>query len=279
MSCSFLISIIIPCYNQSTFLKETINSLQNQTYSNWEAIIVNDGSTDDCTQILEELCKEDTRITVIHQKNGGLSSARNRGLENINGEFIQFLDADDKLTPNKFQDAIDIFKKSNPDIVISNFLRFKSRSGKIKKAFCDLRKIEYTFENILTKWDVKFSIPIHCAIFSKKAIGKTSFNTTLKAKEDWKFWIDIYEKKPKTIFINHNSALYRIHKKSMTKNPNFMLKNKEIANMIIYNSLKNDKDKVLFFNRINKELNKANLIILKLKYNAGLKKWYYKLFR
>lgn len=275
---SKLISVIIPCYNQAPFLKETCLSIINQSYSNWEAIIINDGSTDNSKKIAQEICITDDRFKLITQKNSGLSAARNTGLKNATGEYIQFLDGDDKITPEKFSDAIDQFNNINVDIVISNFLRFKSKNGKIKKAFCDLSKVEYTFENILYQWSINFSIPIHCAILKRTIVNNTKFNTILKAKEDWKFWLDIYSKTPKTVFINKNAALYRIHQKSMTQNHSFMQENKVKANELIYQELQNNEHKTLFFKRINNELNNSNILVLKLKYQTGLKKFFYKYF-
>jgi glycosyltransferase involved in cell wall biosynthesis len=90
-----LISIIIPCYNQAQYLDETLQSVLEQTYSNWECIIVNDGSPDE-TEIITKWAAKILGLN-IYKKNGGLRSARNAGLEIATGDFIQFLDADDYL--------------------------------------------------------------------------------------------------------------------------------------------------------------------------------------
>ena len=92
-----LFSIIIPCYNQAHFLPDCLESLVNPSFSNWEAIVVNDGSTDNTNEVAKSYCLKDNRIRIIQKENGGLSSARNKGIENANGSRLIFLDSDDFL--------------------------------------------------------------------------------------------------------------------------------------------------------------------------------------
>ena len=89
---SYLISVIIPCYNQAHFLDETLNSILTQSYDNWECIIINDGSLDATEKIGLDWSNKDSRFKYVKKENGGLSSARNKGLELAKGDFIQFLD-------------------------------------------------------------------------------------------------------------------------------------------------------------------------------------------
>lgn len=89
------ISIIIPVYKVEKYLSRCLESLMRQIYQNFEVILVDDGSPDQCPQICDEWCKKDTRIHVIHQKNKGVSSARNRGLQIASGIYIGFIDPDD----------------------------------------------------------------------------------------------------------------------------------------------------------------------------------------
>ena len=90
-----LISVIVPIYKVQDYLKECIESIINQTYSDIEVILVDDGSPDRCPQMCDEWAKRDSRIRVVHKKNGGLSSARNAGLDVAKGEYISFVDSDD----------------------------------------------------------------------------------------------------------------------------------------------------------------------------------------
>ena len=90
-----MISIIVPVYNVEFYLKECLESIQKQTYTNFEVILVNDGSTDNSKEICEEYCRKDTRFYLMNQENQGQSIARNRGVAESTGEFIVFIDSDD----------------------------------------------------------------------------------------------------------------------------------------------------------------------------------------
>lgn len=117
------ISIIVPVYKVEKYIHRCIDSVFSQTYSNWELIIVDDGSPDNCPAICDDYAKRDERIKVIHKKNGGLSSARNVGLEHMSGDYVTFLDSDDFLHPDTFYDVLLLAKNKNADIVQFSFLR------------------------------------------------------------------------------------------------------------------------------------------------------------
>ena len=93
-----LITIVIPVYKVEKYLEKSINSVINQTYQNLEIILVDDGSPDNCPQICEKYAKKDNRIKVIHKENGGLSDARNAGIDIAKGKYITFIDSDDYVT-------------------------------------------------------------------------------------------------------------------------------------------------------------------------------------
>ncbi len=108
-----LISVIIPAYNAAPFIEETIQSLYNQTHTNWEAIIVNDGSTDTTATICDSFT--DKRVSTIHQSNTGVAVARNNGLALAKGDYIVFFDADDLMAPDFLQARIQVLEE-NPDL-------------------------------------------------------------------------------------------------------------------------------------------------------------------
>lgn len=112
-----LISVIIPVYNVAPYLREAVDSAVNQTYRNLEIIMVDDGSTDGSGDICDEYASRDPRITVIHQKNCGVSSARNAGLDRATGEYIAFLDSDDAYDLSFIRTMIDVAFRENSDIV------------------------------------------------------------------------------------------------------------------------------------------------------------------
>ncbi len=114
------ISVIVPIYNIEKYIYRCINSILNQTYENLEIILVNDGSTDMCPKICDEYQKRDSRICVIHKENGGLSSARNAGLDVAHGEYIAFIDGDDYIDPHMLENLYFELIKSQADFSVCN---------------------------------------------------------------------------------------------------------------------------------------------------------------
>ena len=112
-----LISVIVPIYNSEKYLNKCIDSIIDQTYKNLEIILVDDGSPDNCPTICDDYSKKDSRIIVIHKQNGGVSSARNAGLERATGEFISFVDSDDYIKNDMYENMIAYQNKYNADIV------------------------------------------------------------------------------------------------------------------------------------------------------------------
>ena len=98
-----MISVIVPVYNVEKYLDNCVESIVNQTYKDLEIILVDDGSPDNCPAMCDEWAKKDSRIRVIHKENGGVSSARNIGLDNVTGEYIGFVDSDDYLESNMYE--------------------------------------------------------------------------------------------------------------------------------------------------------------------------------
>lgn len=113
---SYLVSIIVPIYNVEKYLDQCIKSLCSQTYKNLEIILVDDGSKDKCPTICDTWATKDNRIKVIHKQNGGLSDARNYGIENANGEYICFIDSDDFISPDYIQILLNNLLKENAQI-------------------------------------------------------------------------------------------------------------------------------------------------------------------
>lgn len=116
------ISIIVPVYNVEGYLRKCVNSILNQTIKNIEIILVNDGSKDNSGDICDEYKKKDNRVVVIHKENGGLSSARNAGLEIATGELIGFIDSDDWIEPDYFQILYEGLIKNNADISVMKLI-------------------------------------------------------------------------------------------------------------------------------------------------------------
>ena len=119
------ISIIVPIYNVEKQLSTCIESILNQTFMNFELILVDDGSPDKCGEICDEYEKKDKRIKVIHKKNGGLSDARNAGLNIATGKYIGFVDSDDIIHPQMYEKLYNCINKYNSDIIQCKFKKFK----------------------------------------------------------------------------------------------------------------------------------------------------------
>ena len=116
-----LVSIIVPVYNGEKYIEKCITNLLGQTYENIEIVMINDGSKDNTEVMLEECSKKDERIKVIHQKNQGLSGARNTGIDNATGKYVVFVDVDDEIAPALVEDNVALAEKNNADIVLYSF--------------------------------------------------------------------------------------------------------------------------------------------------------------
>lgn len=130
--CQPLISVIVPVYNVEKYLKKCVDSILAQTYANLEIILVDDGSPDNCPAICDEYSKKDSRIVVIHKENGGLSDARNAGLEIARGEYIGFVDSDDYIAPEMYEVLLFTAQKNDADIALCNYIRVNEDYEKIE---------------------------------------------------------------------------------------------------------------------------------------------------
>lgn len=243
------ITVIIPCYNQAHFLSEAVESIMAQTYENWEILIINDGSTDSTESVALEYCEKDSRINYIVKENGGLSSARNKGLDQATGDYIQFLDADDLLSPGKFEDSMKFAAVA--DIVMSNFQFFTTEPGEPANPTFQLSGNIFNFSSILSGWDTDFIFPPHSGIFKSSLFANVRFNETLKAREDWLMWLQIFLLKPETIFLDKPYALYRMTDNSMSKNKWLMDENQVSVFQLLYKIVPVNYHEIFFEKVIN----------------------------
>lgn len=149
-----LISIIIPVYKVEIYLEKCIQSVINQTYENLQIILVDDGSPDNCGKICDEYAQKDHRIEVIHKSNGGLSDARNKGLEIAKGEYIGFVDSDDYIEADMYEVLYNLLKQYNADVSICNFYTVSQGKITIKNAdngINEYNRIEILKEILLDK--------------------------------------------------------------------------------------------------------------------------------
>lgn len=201
-----LVSIIVPCYNQAQYLDEALQSVMDQTHQNWECLIVNDGSPDNTDDVVKKWVEKDERFNYFYKANGGLSSARNYGIENAKGEFILPLDADDKIAANYVTLAAQSFYED----------------ALLKVVYCKAEK----FGNEAGIWDLPpFSLEalakgnmIFCsAMFKKtdwKRFGGYDVNMVF-GFEDWEFWIALLKNGGNVKCLNIIGFYYRIKSNSM----------------------------------------------------------------
>jgi len=220
-------SIIIPCFNQGQFLDDSIFSLISQSYTNWEAIIVNDGSTDKTVEIADKWIKKDSRIKLVSQSNNGLSSARNSGIEFSSGEYIALLDADDKYEKDHLLSLLPFFQQGC-DVVFTGYSYFSStkainHSVRLNKSI--------NFDQILHG-----NIVPPVAVAFKRSIIQISggFDESLNSAEDWDLWIRFYKIGASLSISEDPTVHYRISDNSMSRQFLTMYKSLKHVSMQAY---------------------------------------------
>ena len=135
MNENIMVSVVIPVYKTEKYLKSAVDSILNQSYKNIEIILVNDGSPDNCPVLCDEFAENNDNVKVVHKTNGGLSSARNAGIEKATGKYILFLDSDDTLDKDAIADMVDIAETENSDAVLPNlYYKVYENDGRKEKA-------------------------------------------------------------------------------------------------------------------------------------------------
>lgn len=222
------ISIIIPCYNQAIYLPDALESVLAQTHTHWECIIINDGSTDNTEEVANDWLARDSRIRYIRKENGGLSSARNAGLDAAKGAFIQFLDADDAIHPEKFTLQLAALKNTKEKALsISSYMSSvaddltKPHPARFKNP--EFRTTDY-LHDLIRDWWMRLSIPVHCFLFKSVFFIEENirFNENLPNHEDWECWMNIFRLDPEVKFVDNKLAIYRIRDDAMCYNRSLM---------------------------------------------------------
>lgn len=188
-----LISVIVPIYKVQDYLKECIESIINQTYSDIEVILVDDGSPDRCPQMCDEWAKRDSRIRVVHKKNGGLSSARNAGLDVAKGEYISFVDSDDFICKDALENLYNRIK-DDKSIGITSGLIYRYQDGSINNFkdqwLCSKEIVIPSSEFLLETMSQKTSYTVWNKLYRRDVIGNTRFREG-RNNEDTLFMYDL----------------------------------------------------------------------------------------
>ena len=204
MSAAPKVSIITPCFNREKFIAQTLDCIQKIQYSNWECIVVDDGSTDNSRKIIQEFVQKDDRFKYIYHTNRGISISKNTAVANSNGKYIFPLDSDDLISPDYIKEAVEIME-NNPavKIVYADCVFFGDRKKK-------WHLNDYTFNDLL------ISNCIHnSALFRRIDFDKCGgYYPGLVVNEDWDLWVNILKNGGEVVKIKKEYFFYRKHAES-----------------------------------------------------------------
>lgn len=282
-----LVSIIVPAYNVEAYIAETIESVIVQTYTNWELIIVDDGSTDGTADIVKQYALTDPRIQYHYQTNGRQGKARNTAIKHANGELLAFLDADDLWPPNKLETQIEIFDLFPVDFVYTNGVVFQGNINQVVSTFTipeGLQDESFIFEKLLNG----YSFPnLSVMVKTKNLRDIEGFEEDLRIQnaEDYQMWLRLADNSCVMYGLNKPLFYYRKHPNQVTASDGLAIVQALWAlRLSKLNKInENQKSKVLL-KRLNKyfvhyidsmEPNRIKEILSLYKQPIGSLKWYY----
>ncbi len=219
------ITVILPVYNKIKYIEKSVASILAQTFSDFELITVDDGSTDGSGELLDEIAASDTRVKVIHKQNGGVSAARNTALDAAQGEYIVFADGDDTVCPDWLETLFSEIRLSKADIVISGLTKV-DEAGNILGTVCP------SDNNIITSGELydnfyelqKNGLLGFCVgkLFRKALFtdNQIYFDESLKLAEDLDFFMRLYEKAELIRFVRYAGYRYLQEAENSTGNAN-----------------------------------------------------------
>lgn len=202
------ISIIIPMYNVESFIDRCLTSIVNQTYKNWELIIVDDGSKDNSANICLRYMQKDKRIKLIKKENAGASAARNTGMDQITGKYVIFIDSDDYLDCNMLEDLYNVALKTGADVVCCNFyLEFLNKTISNRRTE---QNFEYDIDNVVLSIHLFGDITPYLwnKLIKSTCIGNNRFNEEIIWGEDYIFLMEILQSGLKVIYLDKHLYHY-----------------------------------------------------------------------
>ncbi|MDE5615507.1 MAG: glycosyltransferase [Alphaproteobacteria bacterium] len=244
-----MISVVIPVYNVSKYLRRCIDSVCAQTYTDWEIVCVNDGSRDNSLAILEEYAARDARIRIINKENAGVSAARNDGVAAARGEYVLFVDGDDFIHPQTLEITHALAMRANADIVsfrhdigmyrrIQAGMRVGIRVAPKPRARCyDAARVKFKITDNLLKyaternhsmglWRIRHCYPV-MHLYRRELIADIKFDTDIRITEDFPFWTRVLFAHPRAVitrlplyyYVPHwTSALNSAHAQRLFEN-------------------------------------------------------------
>lgn len=228
------ISVIVPVYNAEKYLEQCIDSILDQTYKNLEIVLINDGSTDKSGKICDGYAKSDNRVRVLHLENGGVSNARNKGIEISTGDYITFVDADDWIDMDMYSGMLEIINEEKTDVVMCSF--FKTNGNELNQPIIFPWESPKVFldDEIKNLLIPSFVAPIYKegrkaqlnmgsiwrCLFNSETIKRKGikFDTRIRCQEDLVFLLQVLNKSSRVISLNIPYYYYRIDAESITQN-------------------------------------------------------------
>ncbi len=255
------ISVIIPVYNVEKYLQRCLNSIINQIFTDFEVICIDDGSTDESNEILNEFSKKDKRIKVITQKNAGVSVARNRGIEIAQGTYISFIDSDDYVDRNFLENLYNAISSTNSDVAVTSIIRIKKNKEKYRLKYNELK----TYSDLQEKIDT-CKIPDCSYVWNK--LYKTELVKQFKFKEGVCFedvlWLpEVIKKANQIVTVPNTHYVYFNNPNSIVQRCPSAKKQEDVYNAKKY--------AIEFFDENNLKLNdKERNISKKVKFICGI---------
>ncbi|MEX2591928.1 MAG: glycosyltransferase family A protein [Anditalea sp.] len=222
-----LVSIIIPVYNKAAFVRETLDSALGQTYPNIEVVLVNDGSTDRSLAILKEYqSKFPDKIILIDQANGGVSKATNVGIQASSGAYIQFLDADDLLSPDKIENQVRLLEGNSPFVMAScEWVNFKNDISEFSRFHYGVfEDFETGLDWLLHSWIKQEMMADSSWLTSRNLVELAGpWDESLTINQDGEFFMRVLLKSEKVIFDSKSKAYYRtLNETSVSKQQSYL---------------------------------------------------------
>lgn len=259
-----IISVIVPIYNSEKYLGKCIDSLINQSYKNFELLLIDDGSKDDSLSICNKYAALDSRVKVHHKENEGIAKTRNYGLQAASGEYITFVDSDDYVDPNFLKLLLEAIEINHCELSICSFVRFTD-DGIIHNAVEKSRVVDRSDLELL--------------FFTDSSIGKANWNKLYKAKlvndlkfpdiclgEDYVFNFEYLKKVKKVAIVNDELYYYRITPSSLSNLTNYNKKkmiDQIISRSSVIDSISNKKALALAKKEYLKAVKNAMILLLK----------------
>ncbi|EFN97768.1 glycosyl transferase [Streptococcus mitis SK564] len=211
-----LISIVVPIYNVEKYLRPCLNSILSQSYEQFECLLINDGSPDNSADICREYVDKDSRFKYFEKENGGVSSARNLGIERSGGAYITFIDPDDWVESDYLEVLYRALVDEKADLAVSTYKQFNVadncyyvhsyQRGYEKRVF---NQEEFISElPLLERYDYSYGYST-CKLVDRSLLGDFKFNEVTTLSEDMEFWYKVYLFSNKVVYVNRDTYIYR----------------------------------------------------------------------